>query len=309
VADLNTDRLRFLSYLLDFGRCQNGNCPVTRIDGPLRWSPDGSHAISASDREHFYPAVIDGNDGRWRFITGLSAVAHYPLYLGSGRTVATTTEAQRIGEGYGPFWVDDNTYGFLRAITLDEQELVLGQVGQALRRPIVKTSDLQQLLPDSDETATFELLHVAPHPTNAMLLFLVILERPAERAYLFTIDRYGGQRAFRFMVESSLQSLAFSPGGRYLVSTEHDERNAGRLTAPIKLLLHDVGRNHTTPFLLQGNVSTPAQAYDWSPDGQWLAFAPAENILTLIAPATATIRTITHEYGECNSMVWAAGDR
>lgn len=305
--NLNSNQLRFLTYLLDFGRCQDGVCPTTPIAGPIRWSPEGTRAILMVDVHRLYPMVTTWGRGRWHYVPNLPVIAGHPLYLGSGENVDNMTDAELIGEGYGPFWIDENNYGFLQVSKPGEQKVVIGAVGEDEQQILIRTADLRPFLPEGSESASLEIIQVVPNPADPALLFLVVLDRATERGYLFSIDRLTRQVQFRFRTEFNLQSLAMSPNGRYLVVTDFNERGAGSSPLPITLFLHDIEDNQTTPFLIAGNVSTPAQAYGWSPDGKWLAFAPGENTLMLVAPDQAIVRQIAHDYGACNGIVWLNG--
>ncbi len=305
--NLNSNQLRFLTYLLDFSRCQDGVCPTTPIAGPVRWSPEGTRAILMVDKHRSYPMITAWGRGRWHYVPNLQIIARHPLYLGSGEGVDNMADAERIGEGYSPFWIDEQSYGFLRVTAPGEQEVVVGAIGEDEQRTLIRAADLRPFLTKGSEATSLEIIQVVPNPADPLLLFLVVLDRTTEQGYLFSIDRLTRQVQFRFRTAFNLQSLAMSPNGRYLVVTDFNERGAGSSPLPITLFLHDIENNQTTPFLIAGNVSTPAQAYGWSPDGKWLAFAPGENSLALVAPETGSVRFVEHEYGACNGMVWLEG--
>lgn len=305
--NLNSNQLRFLTYLLDFGRCEDGICSTTPIAGPVRWSPEGTRAISMVDDYRLYPMIITWGRGRWHYVPNLQVIARHPLYLGLGEEVDDMADAELIGEGYGPFWIDEQSYGFLRVSAPGEQEVVIGAVGEDEQQTLIRTADLRPLLPESSGATRFELIQVVPNPADPALLFLVVLDRATEQGYFFSIDRHTRQVSFRFHTDYNLHSLAIAPNGRHLVVTDFNERGAGSSPLPFTLFLHDIEDNQTTPFLIAGNVSTPAHAYDWSPDGKWLAFAPGENMLMLVAPDQGIVRQVAHEYGACNGIAWLDG--
>jgi hypothetical protein len=189
---------------------------------------------------------------------------------------------------------------------LEEQEIVIGTVGEARQEVLLSTVELGQFLPETNSRSRLLIAYVAPHPQNSDLLFITVIERtPEDRLHVFALDRRSSLPEHRLQTVFDIyHSLSFSPDGRYLLLTGRESWSTSRSDPTAILLLHDIEENKTTPFLSRQPAFISSQAYDWSADGQWLSFVLADNMVAIVAPEAHDARPLLHNAGECTSVVW-----
>lgn len=305
--------------LYDLDECADGNCAAVDLPGFVHWSPEGEHTIYEEADGNIFPSVVSVGNRRWNLTNEFAVVSAAPLFLGMD-TIPDADELQPIGEGYSPFWLSEDEYGYIRAIRSrrSDQEIVLGRVGETGVRPLLSTADLEPFLPDvsslTDHNGFTNLLlaYVAPHPTDHDLLFIAVVvveNRSRElndgQMYIFSVDRNSRQPLLRLRTDFDIyHSLGFSPDGRYLVVTGRDESLTNSSDPTTLLLLHDIENNETTPFLTRQPAFIASNVYDWSADGQWLSFVMADNLVAVVAPEERYARPLIHSHGACTSVAW-----
>jgi hypothetical protein len=158
------------SYALaNLAGCQAGNCHPEPISGRPLWSPDGQRTVIITRP----PEAERGQE--------------VPLLLGDALAQDTTPAA----EGYAPFWLDNETYGFVQkgpkpavytaTVTGDQPRLWL------------ELAEFEQVLPAEVRSDSLRVRHVAVHPTEPDWLFLLLAERSA---YLVSYRHNTGEITF-----------------------------------------------------------------------------------------------------------------
>lgn len=143
------------------------------------------------------------------------------------------------------------------------------------------------------------------HPLRPELLFIVAMSGWDEQAHLFTFDRISGQ--VQHLMQNSYSSdhtLSLSSDGRYQVMTGRDLSYLGVNRDNALLLLHDLARNTTIPFLIKPAEFAPFPTYDWSSDGEWLAMMLDHDLIGLFAPQNNELKLVENAPGKCSSPAW-----
>ena len=125
---------------------------------------------------------------------------------------------------------------------------------------------------------------------------LLVNRQTQETSLLFPLDLSRGEH-----------SLGFSPDGRFLAATgslwqDVAQRNE---SLPFGVLhLFDFETGNQKDILVNTDTFFPAFTFDWSRDGNWLAFTRDNNVISLMAPAYDYQQMIFHEEGNCTSLAW-----
>lgn len=294
--------------LLDLDACQGGRCQSQTLPGIPSWSPDGTRAIYMVGDIQSMPIVR--TNGRVIILASDPTFQAQPLAVGpAGAT--SESELTPIPDGYSPFWLDDNTYGYIQPIDpfgrgrRSNQALMVNEWGSDEPRPVLTTADLEPLLAEIKTPRDLVLAYVAPHPVDRDLMFVVALDTFSRDAYVFSYDFRSGKTELRLQANYELNhSLGFSPDGRYLVLTGRDRSTTLPGDTDAVLLLHDIAANQTTPFVTRLPFFIASVSYDWTEDSQWLAVAMDDNLVGLIAPAEKAVYPLPHRYGSCTSLAW-----
>jgi hypothetical protein len=294
---------------LDLTTCDNG-CDQTELPGIPTWSPNGERAIYAGD-DGLLPSNTLVTNGRAIILDTSDRFQPQLLQLGPGQA-ATLADLVDAGFGYSPFWLDDDTYGYIRSVNSGflgphrDQVLMLASVDGGEPQALLETAELEQVLPQADAPRHLMLGYVMPHPTDRELLFIVALDTFGRQAYVFSYDLQAGQPSLRLQLGyEANHSLGFSPDGRYLVLTGNQpDPVPGNNTG--LLLLHDIAANTTTPFATRLPFFVPSVAYDWTQDSETLAMALDDGLLGIVVPAARKAYPVTHPYGTCTSVAWMA---
>lgn len=296
------------AMVVDPTACE-GQCATKELPGLPTWSPDGSKAIYTGRGAWLSETTTLFNaNGRFVLVSASGRFQEQPLALGSGEATSRTGFID-VGYGYSPFWLDEQTFGFIQeggSIFLGprgEQKIVMGTVSDPTLQTILVGSDLLQFLPDGQNPRRLTLAYVATHPQQPGRLFVVALDELEKRAYVFLYDRATGNIELRLdMLYNLNHSLGFSPDGRYLVMTGQENLPATSRENSGLLLLHDIAQNKTTPFLTRLPYFLPSVAYDWSSKGDLLAIAMDDNLIGVVDPDEALVEVLPHNYGACTSV-------
>ncbi len=286
-----TTQTRTLYSWLDMEQCDEAGCAVQDLPGYTVWSPDGRFTLIVIDSE---------------------------LWLGDEQG----EPSQVVGPGTTPFWLDNETYGYIRY--QPQMELVAATVNEGSERVLLDSVMVTAVLNDS-ETGFPSISFVAPHSTTPNLLFLTGPEiRGATGKYnIFSFQvaddwlktptgQAAGTLILRLQLDepplgypsrltpSGAPPISFSENGRWLVTAQlpnppNDIWN---------ISLYDITANQTQII----NVRSPqyqanAPFFDWSRDGQWLVVVD-DGFFRLIAPAVNYERLILHEFEECYFTAW-----
>lgn len=297
------------ALLLDLSRCDDG-CEYAQLPGLPIWSPDGEWAIYRDGENRFPDNTLVTNE---RIIIFDPSERFYErlLMLGPAPALDGITTDKVVGSGYAPFWLDEQTFGFIRIIRdgragppLDE-EIVIAGLEDSTTQPLLSSADLFAYLPEDQDPRRVTLAYVAPHPTDRELIFVVAVDEMQKLAYVFAYDLATRLPSLRLQVHYDLNhSFSFSPDGRYLVVTGRDRHSAGPGDDSGVLYLHDIAENATVPFAIRLPFFLSSVTYDWTDDSNWLVLALDDNLVGLVSPEADYVKPIIHNYGTCTSVAW-----
>jgi WD40 repeat protein len=288
--------------LIDLDLCQGDQCSLEARPGLLAWSPDGRQTIIADPFSlSFNSLLINGR----KFLLSGSPDTQDPY------TLYRTDGSQRIpiGTGYDPFWIDNETYGYLRPSGINNLEIVVAKTADDIPQVIINSDFLRTLLPTGNSLiGTFVINYVLVDPHNSARLFVVSTlgqgDSPRD-AYIFTVEwqssRFSLRVADRYI---GPHTLDLSPDGRWLINSRWDETVNGEPVSLSGLRLYDLERHQSQNFVTIFPMYFPAYLYDWSANGQWLAMLADDNKIALTIPGTDYYQIIQHEHGNCVSVVW-----
>ena len=235
---------------------------------------------------------------------------------------AALDERTNLGAGFSPFWLDEETFGFVR---------FTGNVDSGITTEVVEGSinggGLKHLFDGSD------LTRGAGNPLGSVLFINEVLPNPAYPDQLLVsstgIRDYAGQYFFfsadvsdtaaepairlevarsgspggvpGLLTPTGQPPFLFSSDGRWLAMTELNSYESETWS----VLVHDLETGTTTEV----SDSVPAMPgnyplLDWSSDGQWLLVADRQ-YLHLTAPAYDMQELIAHDFDACSHIVWA----
>lgn len=278
----NPNRLLFHSYeadrdgalysQLNVEACTTGRCAIQPLQGFPVWTPDGRSTIIATDE-------------------GL-------LRMGD----AQGQQLSAIGQGSYPFWIDDNTYGYVDnqpqpaiviASTLDHHARALIPL-ETLTAAVSFNLPVEQL--------SIHSISVKQDEPNKLFVALNIADSTQhvqDRALIISYDLATGQANLLLRLERALtayQPLRFSPGGRWLAVQSLD-----RTRTCWQLHLLNLHSNQTETFTSVYRFAYPD--YDWSANGRWLLRIDRE-LLYLIAPDPDYQQVIFHGFPNCFFAAW-----
>jgi hypothetical protein len=254
--------------LLDQRHCDQTGCLLTELPGSPHWSPNGHYLILAAEGQLFL-AESDGQN----------------------QTL--------IGEGLRPFWLDDDTYGYLLP---DERNLVITQVNDKTFQTMLPWENVISSLPDAPWLDRFYIGEVAGNPSQTNMVFLAIFDRQVnvpEGAFILSFDRETNELSLVLTIKDThISNLAFSPDGRWL---------SLHRWSPPAVLLHDV--NTGEDRIVNSLSHQGAQRYAWSQDSRWLVRVE-ETFLHFINPGPDPETGIEqhhitfHDLRGCSSVSW-----
>ena len=296
--------------LVDVESCQEGACSIG-IEGvaPI-WSPDGQQMLYSEaflfDNAHY---TVDD-----RIISLNPGVQDESVMLLLNRSTESLDETVEVGVGYSPFWVNNDLFGFIQTNTetglAPFQELVIVATDTLEPEILIISSALRGFLPESNDRTSLYMQYAVAHPTDANRLLLMAspIGQPVD-GYLFQINRQTQEVELLFDIDLSRgeHSLGFSPDGRFLVATATSQRLSETFrerTTFDALHLYDFETNERQTILTNSNTFLPSFKFDWSLDGNWLAFIRDRGVIGLIAPAHDYQKMVIHDVGDCTSLAW-----
>jgi hypothetical protein len=274
------------SRLLDLGSCGVDECePAEVVPGSLTWSPDGQFTVANQ-------LVFDG-------------LQQYNLYLanGDGRPI------KELEAGSRPFWLDGETFGYIRGGGLSGSALVLAGLEDEPAEVVLEREEVVAAVGDianADRLRFYDVV-VNPADTNQVALLartaLNFNDATGSHAYLLLWARSTGElRPLFELPDAAVGLVDFSPDGRWLMAIPFRDDTVLPGLQPVYLFDLEQGKLQT--FLPAETVSFFQQPV-WSADSHWLLAWDATN-LTLLAPAYEYERPIFPPADDCNSAVWIA---
>ena len=288
--------------LIDLDSCAYATCEMLSLSGIPYWSPDGERTI-ITPMATFANTLLSRHD-RVILVDAAQPPAVRPLLLGDalGQTLPDAEEAAALGLGYSPFWVDNDTFGFIEyQAETGEPQVVIRQIDAESTETVVTLAEIEALIPEKVR-APYEIRYVVTHPAQPNLLFPVALDAFGQQLYLFAYDLLSDDLTLRLQSRiHPFHSLGFSPNGRYLVLTGHDEDTIGRANT---LYIHDIAAAETQTYLTMNNTFAYSPLYDWSLDGNWLSFLVDDRVVGLLAPDHEYQMIFAHDQGHCTATAW-----
>lgn len=291
-------------FTLPYDRCAGeASCIAEWIVGSPTFSPDHQNA-----------AFVLGSP------TPLTQGPHEPLiYLGD-----TEAEGLRIiGYGRSPFWIDDNTIGYIsNPFRATGQEIVL--------REATRNEEFLQEIGGS-RIVLGELLLTAADLAGlesgaGIHIDRVFRDRQGENLFIFTggatdlqvpgqmlvYNLENGQLESRLKFNNepfnSQRAYAFSPDGRWLVVSSRHGTHEKDATTTWSIYIHAADGSVTHEYTLQTDDGWTADwLVDWSSDSQWLAITTG-GYVRLVAPDASLSIPLIFENQECAAAVWVNED-
>ena len=294
-----------MPQFIDLTDCQDSQqCTTEAKPGLLTESPNGRQTIitdpSSISVNHLSYLPINGR--HFLINQGPNDREPYHLFRTHG------PEQIPIGTGFEPFWLDNETYGYLRP-SHNNMEIVIAKTTDDILHSVLSRNTLLNLLPSGDNFApNFELNHVLIAPNQPNQLFIVATSGriiSPQQAHIFSYNL--ATRRIRLHTQTNyigVHSLDFSPDGRWLIVNDWQENIGGQ---PINLNfthLHDLSQNQSDSFTTITPLLFPAYLHDWSANGQWLALLANNNQIALTIPGTDHYQIIQHGHGPCASLAW-----
>ncbi|MCZ7669470.1 MAG: hypothetical protein M5U34_20975 [Chloroflexi bacterium] len=157
--------------LIDLDSCGDSTCEMLPLPGIPYWSPDGERTIIAP-MEAFEYTLLSRHD-RVILVDAAQSPAVRPFLLGDalGQTLPDAEEEAALGLGYSPFWVDNDTFGFIEyQAETGEPQVVIKQIEAESAETVVTLADVEALIPEKVR-APYEIRYVLTHPAQPDLLF------------------------------------------------------------------------------------------------------------------------------------------
>jgi hypothetical protein len=263
--------------LLDLDNCMATGCTATRLPSLPVWSPNG----------------------RYTLMTLAAAPAPFYILLGNeqGRI------SRDIGIGILPFWLDDQTFGYLHQGV--QSEIVTADIRSPTDvQPLLSTADLLAALPI---TETLAIRQIRTYPFASRWLFIEAVTPNLSSQYIFAFNRETSEVSLRLHLDAreSFMAFHFSPDGRYWMLTTHaahDDIGANWMT-----YLHNIEENQTQKIAYRPLPYAAEYSYDWFADGRWLLKADS-GVLQFIVPDENYFELVYYDGGRCTSAVWMPTD-
>ncbi|MFQ5419895.1 MAG: hypothetical protein ACE5EY_05985 [Anaerolineae bacterium] len=304
--------------LLDLMRCPGDDCRAEPLAGLPVWSPDGrDFFMLPADTLGSTPFVM--NDRIFLFDMRPETSVTTQIYRGDGAEIrGTFADFKPIAQGFSPFWINSERYGFVqRNDLLDSQPTQVFVANTSDDEPelLVSSQELWNAMAVDERPSRPDLLfikYVIVHPQEPDLFFIGTVDLQSN-IHLFSFDRLTLEVKLRLELGAdSNHSLSFSPDGRYFVATgfnpdPDDASFSGSRAGEIPgetLFLHDIEQNSTVTFVNSIPTFVPAQVYDWSGDGRWLIIPVNDKAFNLVALGRDYQQILPHDLGSCSSIAF-----
>lgn len=251
--------------------------PTGQYGFPL-WSPDGSSLLLMVSMGSF------GYESRFERPLSLSGVTR-----------------QIIGIGKEPFWLDDQTAGF---ISPHGGEIRAVDTGDLSQRTLLTVDEITGTLSSSQTSElnhlAFEFVAIKPNEPDSLL----IVAKSPNHIYFISADRQGNKIELEhstedFLTPEFLTDLRFSPDGRWLVISTNDLAYHVATIA-----FYDTIAKKTLHYRFHARYDLPMHWHmDWSADGAWLSIID-NGYIRLIAPEFDHQRLIVPDDLSCMAAVW-----
>jgi len=273
--------------------CPLGGCTIEELDGFAVWSPDGQRTLVVHSGE---------------------------VFLGDKEGHSLTT----LGQGFSPFWMSEDRYGFVRYAGPDDDlmvEILVGRIGQDEPNVILDSNQLAQLVgrrgvgvlfvnfvaarPDDPNTIFFTARTYNGNQSNFYLFSVRIEERPnfglggAEPTLHLELDQPPSGFPSPLSANGYVPFL-LSPDGRWVSLAVRGEAVGDSWT----IFNLDLEQGGMKTMQIGYPLSTFIHPFlDWSGDGQWL-ISVEKGFLRMTAPEYDYNRLVFHELHACSHVAW-----
>ncbi|MCA9998383.1 MAG: hypothetical protein KDE56_21620, partial [Anaerolineales bacterium] len=280
--------------------CAN-RCTPQMLPGQPVWSPDGQHALFVQQdalqfAELHFPNRINLYDD--------SAIVNSaaPLSLGdaNGQTVTN------LGNGVAPFWLDNNTFGFIRldpaAPDGPHRNIVIATRDDPTVQTLIAAETFTATPPNRGPAPQTHLRYVLPHPTNPDLLLVVGVDTLTQEAHVWSYEQSTGEVQPLLTLGIGFgASIGISPNGRWLLLQGVDWQNS---TDGQTILLYNLATGETRRYVMAFPQFAPAFTYDWTADGEWLAYVVNGQMVGLTAVNHNYTQIIPAPSHDCAAIAW-----
>lgn len=287
---------------LPLDQCAGDACPISELPGYTVWSPDGQRSLVMREGE---------------------------LFLGDGNAERIAA----IGRAFSPFWLTDDTFGYIRLLgdagsERPDMEVTLQSAASGLSRALFRTRAVNEAL-GLPEGGNVRILYVTPHPSDDRTYFVAVSSalggtgrydvvkvsvdgeidplaattQAASIEVVQTLDRRPvGERTT--LLPTGYAPFSMSSDGRWLMSVTFEDPITNRWRVYLYDNETDASKTLTTNY---PSYPAPFPYYAWSDDGQWLALVD-NGIMRLIAPAYDYERVFAHDFDSCRYIGWVSPD-
>ncbi len=277
LPDLDSRANTFI--LVDLADCADGNCPkeAREMIGAPTWSPKGDQFL-----------VKSGNILWWRQFVG-ERISQNPLGLG---TV--------------PFWLDEDTFGYVRTLEDRFQEVVYGTAEDEEVSVALTSERLRMLISSDNRPEQLMIGYIGLNPLApstdpgkwTILGFEWLPTGNLGEAYIFSYDR--AEDALSVLLQSEqLHSFNLAPDGRFLAASLYDTTlNAWRIK------IEPIGEGEDVTLLpWQAKDEENPPSYDWTADSQWLLILH-QGIISLYSPGEPAAQLAPPTIPGCVQAEW-----
>jgi hypothetical protein len=245
------------------------------------WSPDGRHTLITLS------ADLQQDDPQDPPVVWLADAA--------------AKNKQAVGVGQRPFWLDAQTYGYLRVNAAGQEEWVTAVIDDPTPHPLLSEETLLAALPEAQRPEA--LFMNAPTPLAdrpGQLVMRAFTSNDSEQtSYLFAVTRTPDQDTVEkvtLLYQSDSSSwFELSPDGRWLVTYNDNSGFAG-----YTIILQNLETG--TQYPLSSTIGYSSDL-SWSPDGKWTV-RNGDGFILLGVPDAHYEQVVFHDFDDCNDTAW-----
>jgi hypothetical protein len=224
-----------------------------------------------------------------------------------------TGEEMPLGSGFSPYWIDEETFIYIKSIEDQESEshiaptveIVQTAVGNPMDRTVlVSSTEIAAVLNPDDPTVPISVHSVVVHPDQPDWLFISAAIHPEidpQQDYLLAFDVGSGEVTFQLDLDFSSAFIPFhfvQDGNMLAVQTFGSESPNGAITF-IPLNSDEMSAVQPIEFINTTSVFN----IDWSLDERWLLVVEPDGF-RLIAPGQNYNHKISFDVNSCYQAAW-----
>ncbi len=241
--------------LLDVFRCLDDDCQLDSLVGYPYWSPDQTHMILLSSSSYLPHEAL--------------AYGRLVLADSSGEEIRT------FAFGSSPFWLDDQTFGFISDEDGSPRQLIVsGKVDEATRDyEVLLTAEALTAVLDEGSQQTIDFVAPNPAQPNKLIIVTTVVEENERNIFIYDLTTEEITFVQTIPVGSTGDySYRFSPDGRYLLLQQFTLAENGVPLMPYNALhLIDLENGIHIEKKLISQITNPVYwISDFSQDGDWL---------------------------------------